>query len=133
MKSKLSADVVVEITQVVHLYGHILDGRLWDRLPDVFTDAGVFALSLETGTSMGGRRFNGIVEIRSMFKVVDHALAHHVSNVYVYETGGDVRALCKFFMPDTKGRLLPPVDPARSRLVRKCPWTQRFTESGLRR
>ena len=34
----LSTDDIVEITQIVHMYGHILDGRLWDRLPDVFTD-----------------------------------------------------------------------------------------------
>lgn len=100
----LSSDDIIDITQVVHLYGHILDGRLWDRLPDVFTDDGVFDMSLEQGTSMGGRRFNGIAELRAMFEVVDHALAHHVSNVYVYEHGGHVRALCKFFMPDTKGR-----------------------------
>ena len=45
---QLGTDDVVEITQVVHLYGHVLDGRLW---------------------------------------------------------GGHVRALCKFFMPDTKGRM----------------------------
>ncbi len=100
----LSATDVVEITQVVHLYRHILDGRLWDRLSDVFTDDGVFDMSLEKGTSQGGRSFNGIAELRAMFEVVDHAQAHHVSNVYVYEHGGHVRALCKFFMPDTKGR-----------------------------
>jgi hypothetical protein len=74
-------------------------------LPDAFTDDGVFDMSLEQGTSMGGRRFNGIAELRAMFEVVDHALAHHVSNVYVYEFDGHVRALCKFFMPDTLDRL----------------------------
>jgi hypothetical protein len=101
----LSTGDIVEITQIVHLYGHILDGRLWHRLSDVFTDDGVFDLSLEQGTSMGGRRFNGIAELRAMFEVVEHAQAHHVSNAYVYEHDGQVRALCKFFTPDTKGRL----------------------------
>lgn len=100
----LPADDVVEITQVIHLYGHILDGRLWDRLPDVFTPDGVFDMSMEKGTAMGGRRFDGIADLRAMFEVVGHALAHHVSNVYVYEHGGHMRALCKFFMPDSKGR-----------------------------
>jgi hypothetical protein len=121
MNAGLSTDDIVEITQVVHFYGHILDGRLWDRLPDVFTDDGVFDMSLEKGTSMAGRRFNGIVELRAMFEVVDHALAHHVSNVYVYESRGDVCALCKFFMPDTKGRLH--TGEYADRLVRtECGW-----------
>jgi hypothetical protein len=52
-------------------------------------------MSLEKGTSMAGRRFNGITELRTMIEEVDHVLARHVSNVHVYERGGHFRALCR--------------------------------------
>ena len=96
---------IVEITQVIHLYGHLLDGRLWDRLGDVFTPDCVFDMSLDGGTDVGGRRFVGLAELRAAFEVVDHAAAHHSSNVFVDAHGDETRSLCKFFMPDTKGRL----------------------------
>ena len=99
-----TADVVA-ITQVVHLYGYVLDGRLWDRLPEVFTSDAVFDMSREAGTEIGGQRVDGLAAIRSAFERIEHALVHQVSNLYVFREGAEVRSLAKFVMPDAKGRL----------------------------
>jgi 3-phenylpropionate/cinnamic acid dioxygenase small subunit len=100
----LTNEDIVAITQVVNLYGHILDGRLWDRLPEVFTEDAAFDMSNEPLTEVGGQVIEGRSAIREAFEWIEHALAHHVSNIYVYEADGEVRSLCKFFMPDAKGR-----------------------------
>lgn len=104
-RSNLPADDIVAITQTVHLYGHVLDGRLWSWLPEVFTPDGVFDMSHEPGTEVGGVRLEGIPAIAEAFGRIQHALAHHVSNVFIFQDGEQTRSLCKFFMPDAKGRL----------------------------
>lgn len=96
---------VVRITQIEHLYGHLLDGRRWDRLGEVFTDDAAFDL---TGADLGavtGKRYEGLAAIRALFADTQHALAHHASNVYVYRDGGDVRVASKFFGPAPGGML----------------------------
>ena len=103
-RSNLPADDIVAITQTVHLYGHVLDGRLWSWLPEVFTPDGVFDMSHEPGTEVGGVRLEGIPAIAEAFGRIQHALAHHVSNVFIFQDGEQTRSLCKFFMPDAKGR-----------------------------
>ena len=96
---------IVAITQVVNLYGHVLDARDWDRLPEVFTDDGVFDLSDIVIPGAGSPVHEGLPAVRRAFERADHALAHHCSNVYVYEADGRVRVLSKFFTPASNGSM----------------------------
>jgi len=97
----VDTDDIVAITQVLHLYGHILDAAAWDRLGEIFTEDATFDVS-----SFGGGVLNGLAGIYGAFSKQAHPPAHHVSNTYVEERDGEVWALTKLFGPDWKGRMV---------------------------
>jgi 3-phenylpropionate/cinnamic acid dioxygenase small subunit len=79
-----TADLVA-IQQLYALYGHVLDDRNWDRLPDVFTADCVF-----DATALGVPLMEGLAAIADSTEHSPMApLAHHVTNVYVAEVAAD--------------------------------------------
>lgn len=57
---KLTAEDMVGLLQVQHLYGHVLDRFLWDKLDEVFAPDGVFDPS-----DVGLPVMRGLAEIRA--------------------------------------------------------------------
>ena len=105
MNEDLDANDIIEVHQLLGLYGHVLDTAEWDRLDDLFeTDA-----VLDYTGVRAPRVFSGIEEIREFFRDANHPSAHHVTNIFVFEAGGEVRVKSKFFVPYTR----PTHDPLR--------------------
>jgi 3-phenylpropionate/cinnamic acid dioxygenase small subunit len=77
-----TADVVA-IQQLYARYGHVMDDRDWEHLPELFTDDCVF-----DATALGVPLMEGLAAIASNTENSPMApLAHHVTNVYVVEAG----------------------------------------------
>src|SRR5262249_50409271 len=97
----VTTDEIVAITQVVHLYGHIMDSAAWDRLGEVFAEDATFDI-----TSFGGGVMVGLSGIYEAFSRGQHPPAHQVSNTYVEERDDGLHALSKLFGPDWSGRMV---------------------------
>jgi hypothetical protein len=82
------------IANVAALYGHIFDAREWSRLSEVFVEDGVFEFTRLNA------RLEGIDQIRDFVSSRTHPPAHHTTNLYIYESEGQVRSQSKFFIPD---------------------------------
>jgi hypothetical protein len=98
----LSTDDIVEIHQVMGLYGHVIDGKQWHRLDELYTEDGVFDLTGLVGSEL---RFEGIDAIKGFLTSMPMPLAHIATNAYVYEDGGVVRSRAKWFMPTDEGAI----------------------------
>jgi hypothetical protein len=96
-----SADVV-EINQVLGLYGQIVDTGDWDALHRVFTDEAIFDI-----TDFGMGSVEGLAEIRSMFEKSDRPYSVHIVNVVVsgLDQPGAARAYSKNLGLLPKGRI----------------------------
>lgn len=81
---KPSINDIVEVNQLLALWGHLVDGRTWDRFDEVLTDDAVYDCSI-----FGFRPVSGIDAIRGIFNQEGHARAHHTTNVYVQNGPGD--------------------------------------------
>jgi 3-phenylpropionate/cinnamic acid dioxygenase small subunit len=92
---------VIAIEQLYALYGHVLDDRDWERLPELFTDDCVF-----DATALGLPLMEGHQAIADSTEHSPMApLAHHVTNVYVAEVGTDsARVRAKALGAYSKGR-----------------------------
>ncbi len=101
----MDAGDIIEIHQLLGLYGHVLDAADWDRLDDLFEADAV----LDYTGVRAPRVFTGIEEIRQFFEGANHPSAHHVTNIVVVERDGDVCVKSKFFAPYTR----PTHDPLR--------------------
>jgi hypothetical protein len=90
------------IHEVVGLYGHLLDDREWSRLGEVFTDDAVF-----DGRPAGGTVTRTLDELRDHFSgdELQHPLAHHATNIVVYEESGVVRVVSKGIAVGYRGRV----------------------------
>jgi SnoaL-like protein len=88
----MTSDDIIEIHQLLALYGHAADSPTQDRFADVFTTDGVF----RSGTT--GARYEGLAAIQAWFSLgkPPHPPAHQTTNVYVYEEGETVRVKSKF-------------------------------------
>lgn len=93
---------IVEIQQVMGLYGHVIDGKQWERLDELYADDGVFDLSGLLGTEM---RFEGIDAIKGFLTSMPMPLAHIATNPYVFERDGVVQSRSKWFMPTEGGTI----------------------------
>ena len=94
----MDTDVVVQVGQLLARYGHVLDAADWDALDQLFLpDATIDYRGMATPTVC-----TGIEEIRGYFERAGHPSAHHMSNVYVWDDSGVVRAKSKFFAPFTR-------------------------------
>jgi 3-phenylpropionate/cinnamic acid dioxygenase small subunit len=91
----IDAETVAGISQLVSLYGHLVDARDWDRFVELFVpDATIDYTAVLAPDVCKGR-----AEIRRYFDQATHPEAHHGSNVYVYEADGEMRVKSKWFVP----------------------------------
>ncbi len=91
----VDAETITRVAQLLGLYGHLVDARDWDRFEQLFApDA-----TLDYTAVHAPRVFHGRAEIRGYFEEANHPGAHHVSNIYVYESEGTVRVKSKFLAP----------------------------------
>lgn len=81
---KPSNNDIVEVNQLLSLWGHLVDKREWDRFGEVFTDDAFFDSSV-----FGFAPVSGIEAIREMASQEGHARAHHLTNVYVKDGPGE--------------------------------------------
>jgi hypothetical protein len=97
----LSLDDKFEITQLINLYGHIIDQREWDRLEELFIDDAVFDSS-----DLGNEVTHGLDALRARWKSsTRHPLAHHATNIVIWEApDGIVHAQSKGIGVGFKGR-----------------------------
>ena len=98
----LSTEDRLDITQIINLYGHVIDNRQWDRLEEILTEDIAFD---STGT--GGAVVSGLEALRDRWvKSRNHPLAHHAMNIVIWEDAdGTVRAQSKGLGVGFKGRV----------------------------
>ncbi len=94
---------IIEIHQLLGLYGHLVDAQEWERFDELFTDDAV----LDYTGVRAPRIFNGLDEIRDYFRDANHPSAHHVTNIVVLEVDDEVRVHSKFFAPYTRASHTP--------------------------
>ena len=75
--SNMTNDDIVEINQVMGLYAHVIDGKQWHRLDELYTEDGVFDLSGLMGTEL---RYEGIDAIKGFLTSMPMPLAHLATN-----------------------------------------------------
>lgn len=87
---------ITEIQQVEALYGHAVDWPDQSLLPKVFTKDGVFDCR-PTGNDAV---YKGLEAIQAWFGLgkPPHPLVHLMTNVWVYEEGGQVRVKSKWLV-----------------------------------
>jgi hypothetical protein len=92
----------LDIQQVIALYGHILDERLYTRLDELFTEDVVYDL-----VDFGDGVLHGIDAVRQYWlHSTQHPLAHHATNIVIDEDSDDsVRAWSKGIGVGYKGRV----------------------------
>lgn len=90
----LSTQDIVEIHQLIALYGHAADAPDQEQLAHVFTEDAVFQ------SNASGLRFEGVEAIRGWFAEgkPPHPPAHQTTNVYVYTDGDTVRVRSKYLV-----------------------------------
>ena len=77
----VDAGDIIEIHQLLGLYGHVVDAGEWDRFDELFAaDA-----ELDYTAVRAPRVFHGVDEIREYFRGANHPSAHHVTNIVVFE------------------------------------------------
>jgi 3-phenylpropionate/cinnamic acid dioxygenase small subunit len=80
----LTTDDIVAIHQLVALHGHIVDGREWHRLGELFTPDVVYDV-----TALGQGTIRGTEEFRAVSAAFAdderNPVGHHVTNVVVSE------------------------------------------------
>jgi hypothetical protein len=85
---------ILAIQQVLSLYSHVVDGRAWDRLGEVFDEHAVFDASAH-----GAGVSEGLASLRGRWEAAPPARLHHHTDTLVYEGAegeeGTARAMCK--------------------------------------
>ena len=81
---KPSISDIVEVNQILSLWGHLVDSHAWDRFDEIFTEDAHFDSCV-----FGFAPVNGIEAICRMASQEGHAKAHHTTNVHVQEGPGD--------------------------------------------
>lgn len=78
-------DAVIAITNLVNLYGYIVDEREFSRTHELFTEDAVYDVS-----DFGMGVHVGVEAIVALWRASDrHPLAHHATNVIVTPEGSD--------------------------------------------
>lgn len=98
----MKTDDITEINQVMGLYAHVIDGKQWHRLDELYTEDGVFDLTGLIGSEV---RFEGIDAIKGFLTSSPMPLAHIATNAYVFEEDGEVRSRGKWFIPTDEGAI----------------------------
>lgn len=81
---KPSAEDIIEVSQILSLWAHLVDNRAWDRFAEVFTEDAYVDSSV-----FGFAPVTGIKAICHMASQDGHASAHHTTNVFVQEGPND--------------------------------------------
>jgi 3-phenylpropionate/cinnamic acid dioxygenase small subunit len=97
-RGSVDASDIIEIHQLLGLYGHVVDAKDWDRFTELFEADAV----LDYTGVRAPRVFHGLNEIAGYFRDANHPSAHHVTNIVVFQDGGEVRVKSKFFAPYTR-------------------------------
>jgi 3-phenylpropionate/cinnamic acid dioxygenase small subunit len=100
----MQATDIIEIHQLLGLYGHVVDAQDWDRFDELFTHDAV----LDYTGVRAPRILRGVDEIRGYFRGANHPSAHHVTNIVVVEVDDEVRVHSKFLAPYTRASHTPP-------------------------
>ena len=96
----MEPDEIVAIGQLMAHYGHLVDARAWPRLGEIFSEDGVFDV-----VAYGAGRHEGLARVIAFFERAAHPPAHHATNLYVFEEGGQPRAWSKYAVPGEGGRM----------------------------
>lgn len=102
----LSATDIVEIHQLMALYGHAADNPNEDLFPQVFTDDAVWEASGEPAQTAPSKCV-GLQAIRDLFAlgVPPHSPSHHTTNVYVQQQkNGEVIVRSKWIAHPEKAK-----------------------------
>jgi ketosteroid isomerase-like protein len=101
----MQAQDIIEIQQLMALYGHAVDADDQTLLRQVFTDDAVFDVSVLSAPIVEG--LESIVAFFAAGKQY-RPPSHNMTNAYVYESGGETRVLSKWFTlsPPDGGTLL---------------------------
>jgi hypothetical protein len=99
----LPAEDTLAIHELLALYGHIIDGREWQRVDELFTATARYDMR-EFGLGL----VEGAAAIRELWSRPDamHPLAHHATNIVVSTAAdGTVRVLSKGLGVGPNGRV----------------------------
>jgi 3-phenylpropionate/cinnamic acid dioxygenase small subunit len=97
----LSTEQTLDIHRLVSMHGHLADIGEFERFDDLFTDDIVYDMEdLGYGTLCGRQALRDAAVALGD----DNPVGHHVTNVVVTETDGDVRVRSKFIGVDRDGR-----------------------------
>ncbi|HEY8122002.1 MAG TPA: nuclear transport factor 2 family protein [Myxococcota bacterium] len=91
---------IVAIQQLMAHYGHLVDGKQWPRLGEIFAENGAFDVS-----AYQAGRHESLSAVIAFFERATHPPAHHSTNLFVYEEAGETRAWSKYAVPSEGGRL----------------------------
>jgi len=89
-----------EIDRLIQLYSHIVDGKQWDRLGELFAETGGFEAD---GTGLSYHGFEKLKDYLSSFPA--HPYVHYHTNVVIDVEEGADRAAASYhvFGPHTDG------------------------------
>jgi len=91
----------MELHEIAARYGDLIDNRDWEGLALVFTPEAVF-----DATDLGMPLLDGLDAIRKhMDASLDHPLGHHITNIYVDTTGGEVILRSRIIAAGHRGRV----------------------------
>ena len=97
----LSLEDRLDIHQLINLYGHLIDAGEFSRLGEMFTEDAVFDLS-----GFDGTRFDSLQAIvQMMHESEQHPLAHHATNIVIFEEGDSVQVMSKGIGVGNGGRV----------------------------
>ena len=96
-------ETVLQVSQLLAYYGHVLDDSDWGALGEVFTADAVLDYTRAGAPAV----LHGLDEVRAFFRGANHPSAHHTTNIVVLRRGGQVRARSKFLVPYTRGTHVP--------------------------
>ena len=97
----LSVEDRLDIHQLINLYGHLIDAGEFSRLGEIFTEDAVFDLS-----GFDGTRFDSLQAIvQMMHESEQHPLAHHATNIAIFEEGDSVQVMSKGIGVGNGGRV----------------------------
>lgn len=90
-----------DIERLIVTYSYIIDGGEWDRLGDLFTEDGSFAIK-DSELSM-----EGIDDLRRQMSSIKHPLTHYTSNILVdvVEGADTATSRARVFAPRADGTI----------------------------
>jgi hypothetical protein len=99
----LTAEDRLAIHELLALYGHVVDGKAWDELGQVFTDDASF-----DATELSAPVTGSLAELVALFSHAGaaHPVAHHATNIVIRpQPDGTAQVLSKGIGVGRKGRV----------------------------